>query len=35
MSEVVVTDKREKMANQLLMRGYATMRELLEMSFGE
>lgn len=35
MSEVAVTDKREKMANQLLMRGHATMRELLEMSFGE
>lgn len=30
-----VTDTREKMANQLLMRGWATMRELLEMSFGE
>jgi len=31
----LVKDKREKMANQLLMRGYATMRELLTASFGE
>lgn len=28
-------DKREQMANQLLMRGHATMDELLEASFGE
>ena len=31
----LVEDRREKMANQLLARGWATMRELLEMSFGE
>jgi hypothetical protein len=30
-----VTDKREAMANQLLMRGHATMMELLVASFGE
>lgn len=30
-----VIDMREKMANQLLMRGHASMRELLTASFGE
>jgi hypothetical protein len=32
---VAITDKREEIANQLLMRGHATMMELLTVSFGE
>ncbi len=32
---IEVTDKREMMANQLIMRGHATMLELLTASFGE
>jgi hypothetical protein len=35
LAEVEVTDKREGMANSLVMRGHATMLELMTSSFGE